>query len=70
MHYFETAKIRPTRKDADRDRNVLAWDGKTWSNVHFANLMEDKEDDLANFYTHWMQMPKAPSKIVAQTPEE
>lgn len=63
MYYFETAKVRPSKEDGDCTGCILAWSGLMWDSVHYSSFAdtEDKEDDLANLYTHWMQMPKAPS---------
>lgn len=59
MYYFETKKVRPISTDGSV---VMAWNGECWSNVYFANLYFDdlNNEDPADYYTHWMQMPKAP----------
>lgn len=62
MYYFETAKVRPSKADGDCTGCILAWSGLMWDSVHYSSFADsgDAEDDLANLYTHWMQMPKAP----------
>ena len=62
MYYFETKEVRPSRDDADKAYEILAWNGYYWARVYYKNLHIDPIDneDPAEFYTHWMQMPKAP----------
>lgn len=61
MYYFETAKDRPSSV-AD-GVNVLAWNGECWKEVYYKSLWVDtvSNEDPADYYTHWMQMPKAPN---------
>lgn len=63
MYYFETAKVRPTREDADSTGYVMAWNGHVWQTTRWSSLHihEFDNDDIAEYFTHWMQLPKAPS---------
>lgn len=54
MYYFEVSEVKPTLKDGDALDRVLAFDGDLWKRVHVGDVQE-------GYYSHWMQMPKAPS---------
>jgi len=61
MYYFATKDVRPLPSDGPC---VLAWNGTAWISVHYSQLRKDENMvmDPSNYYTHWMQEPKAPSE--------
>lgn len=59
MFYFEIDKTCPTKEDGDWIGNVLVFDeSQGWFAVHWSKVSQLKG---YTGYTHWMQMPKAPS---------
>jgi hypothetical protein len=56
MFYFDAANTQPKFEDADKNHKVLAYhvDG-FWMEARYTQVHQYSE------FTHWMQMPKAPS---------
>lgn len=59
MYYFKTSDIQPSKADADERGQVLAYGDNIWTAIQWTSLQRPEQ---VKFYTHWMQMPKAPSE--------
>lgn len=54
--WIPTAQHCPTRQDADRESNVLAWSHKGYSVVARYEEVTQRQSE----YTHWIPLPGAP----------
>jgi len=60
QYYFETAKCMPTKADGD---SILMFNIKEqeWMKVPISMFSESRTEWWVTRFSHWMQMPKAPS---------